>query len=147
MADDYRDERAGESHANERVRRREEQRRRVRRQRLLAVGALAAVGAVVVALIISLAGGGGSEQQAGASAKQSHSRPGKKSQEAGEGSGKVRNATAQPDWKPYTGPVPIPAHHVLGQPQTEVPYPDLYVPRASFRKQMDWLDERGYEAV
>jgi peptidoglycan/xylan/chitin deacetylase (PgdA/CDA1 family) len=59
----------------------------------------------------------------------------------------VRNAAPQADWKPYTGSVPILEYHVLGQPQTEVPYPDLYVPRASFRKQMDWLEEQGYEAV
>lgn len=44
-------------------------------------------------------------------------------------------------------PRPGPEYHVLGRPQGEVPYPDLYVPRASFRKQMDWLDEQGYEAV
>jgi peptidoglycan/xylan/chitin deacetylase (PgdA/CDA1 family) len=59
----------------------------------------------------------------------------------------VRNATPQPDWQPYTGPIPILEYHVLGQPETEVPYPDLYVPRASFRKQMDWLEQQGYEAV
>ena len=50
-------------------------------------------------------------------------------------------------WKPYTGPVPILEYHVLGRPKTEVAYPELYVPRASFRKQMDWLDQQGYEAV
>jgi len=59
----------------------------------------------------------------------------------------VRNATPQPDWQPYTGPVPILEYHVLGRPQAEVPYPDLYVPRANFRKQMDWLEEQGFEAV
>jgi len=32
---------------------------------------------------------------------------------------------------------PLLEYHVLGRPQTEVPYPDLYVPRASFRKQID----------
>jgi peptidoglycan/xylan/chitin deacetylase (PgdA/CDA1 family) len=145
MADDYIDE-AGRSEGAERARRREEQRQRVRRQRLLAGGGLLMVGAVVVALVVSLAGGsGGSGHEASAAAKQQHSPSA--SQGAGEAAGEVRNATPQPDWQPYTGPVPILEYHVLGRPQTEVPYPDLYAPRASFRKQMDWLDQQGYEAV
>lgn len=145
MADDYLDERVGRNEAAERAHRREGQRRRVRRQRLLAGGALVAVGAVVIALIVSLAGGsGGSGHKANlAAGQQAH--PASKG--AGEAAGKVRNATPQPDWQPYAGPVPILEYHVLGRPQTEVPYPDLYVPRASFRKQMDWLDQHGYEAV
>jgi peptidoglycan/xylan/chitin deacetylase (PgdA/CDA1 family) len=146
MADDYLDERVGRTEATERAHRREEQRRRVRRQRLLAGGALTVVGAVVIALVASLAGGsGGSEHKANATTSQQHPQPGSKS--ASEATDQVRNATPQSDWQPYTGPVPILEYHVLGRPQTEVPYPDLYVPRASFRKQMDWLDEQGYEAV
>jgi peptidoglycan/xylan/chitin deacetylase (PgdA/CDA1 family) len=146
MGDDYLDERAGRSEADDRARRREEQRRRVRRQRLLAGGALVVVGAAVIALIVSLAGGsGGSGHKTNAPSAQQQ--PHKASKETSEGAGLVRNATPQPDWKPYTGPVPILEYHVLGRPQTEVPYPDLYVPRAGFRKQMDWLDEHGYEAV
>jgi peptidoglycan/xylan/chitin deacetylase (PgdA/CDA1 family) len=43
--------------------------------------------------------------------------------------------------------VPILEYHVLGRPRGEVPYPELYVPRADFRKQMDWLEAQGYEAV
>jgi peptidoglycan/xylan/chitin deacetylase (PgdA/CDA1 family) len=43
--------------------------------------------------------------------------------------------------------VPILEYHVLGRPRTEVAYPELYVPRAGFSKQMDWLDDQGYEAV
>ena len=38
-------------------------------------------------------------------------------------------------------------YHVLGQPISGAPYPDLFVPRAEFRKQMDWLDRRGYQGV
>jgi peptidoglycan/xylan/chitin deacetylase (PgdA/CDA1 family) len=145
MADDYLDERVGRHEAAERAQRREEQRRRLRQQRLLAAGALVAVGAVVVAAIVSVAGGSsGGGHKASAAAKQQHP---PSSKGAGETAGPVRNATPQPGWKPYTGPVPILEYHVLGRPQTEVPYPDLYVPRASFRKQMDWLDEQGYEAV
>jgi peptidoglycan/xylan/chitin deacetylase (PgdA/CDA1 family) len=59
----------------------------------------------------------------------------------------VRNATPQADWKPYTGPVPILEYHVLGRPPEGAPYPELYVGRTDFEKQMDWLEEGGYQAV
>lgn len=147
MADDYLDQRVTRTEADERVRRREEQRRRLRRQRLAAAGALVVVGAATVALVVSLADGSdGGERQAGAETERHPARLGHAAAAAG-GAGPVRNATPQPGWEPYSGPVPILEYHVLGQPQTEVAYPELYVPRASFRKQMDWLDEQGYEAV
>ncbi|HET9153877.1 MAG TPA: polysaccharide deacetylase family protein [Solirubrobacterales bacterium] len=146
MGDDYLDEPVERSQAAERAHRREERRRRVRRQRLLAGAALVVAGAALVALIASMAGGsGGSDREPAPSSPQQH--PGHARTGKGEAAGEVRNATPQPGWKPYTGPVPILEYHVLGRPQTEVPYPDLYVPRASFRKQMDWLDRQGYEAV
>jgi peptidoglycan/xylan/chitin deacetylase (PgdA/CDA1 family) len=146
MGDDYSHERAGRSEGTERTRRREEQRLRLRRQRLIAGGALALVGAAVIVLVISLVGGsGGNGHKASASAPRQHPRHASKG--TNESSGEVRNATPQPDWRSYTGPVPILEYHVLGQPQSEVPYPDLYTPRTSFRKQMDWLDEQDYEAV
>lgn len=146
MADDYLDERVGRSEAAERAHRREEQRRRVRRQRLLAGGALVVVATVAIALVVSFAGGSSRNgHKADATAAQHHPRSSSKS--GSETTGQVRNATPQPDWQPYPGPVPILEYHVLGRPQTEVPYPDLYAPRAGFRKQMDWLDQQGYEAV
>jgi peptidoglycan/xylan/chitin deacetylase (PgdA/CDA1 family) len=145
MGDDHLDQRAERTEA-ERASRREERRRRVQRQRLLAGGALLVGVAAFVALIVSLAGGsGGSGRKTTASASQQGPRSGKKG--TSESTGRVRNATPQPGWKPYTEPVPILEYHVLGRPQTEVPYPDLYVPRASFRKQMDWLEQQGYGAV
>ncbi len=61
--------------------------------------------------------------------------------------GLVRNATPQADWKPYASPVPILEYHVLGAPSTDAPYPELYVTRPDFHRQMDWLDEHGYQAV
>ncbi|MGN6201023.1 MAG: polysaccharide deacetylase family protein [Solirubrobacterales bacterium] len=146
MVDDYLDERAQRSETAARAARREEQRRRLRRQRLLAGGALVAVGAIVIALVVSLAGGSGSDDHK-AHASSSQQQPHQTSKRTGEEDGLVRNATPQPDWQPYSGPVPILEYHVLGRPQTEVPYPDLYVPRASFRKQMDWLDQQGFQAV
>ncbi len=66
---------------------------------------------------------------------------------AGRPSGLVRNATPQPGWKPYTGPVPILEYHVLGAAPAGAPYPELYVTRPDFHRQMDWLDEHGYQAV
>ena len=59
----------------------------------------------------------------------------------------VTNATPQADWKPYTGPVPILEYHVLGAPPADAPYPELYVGRTDFEKQMDWLEKAGYQAV
>jgi peptidoglycan/xylan/chitin deacetylase (PgdA/CDA1 family) len=146
MGDDYSDERAKRSEGTERFRRREDRRRQLRRQRLLAAAALLVVGAAVIAVVASLVGGGddGGTGKTTRSASQAHAA---RADEQDSGSGLVRNATPQPDWKPYTGPVPILEYHVLGQPQTEVPYPDLYTPRASFRKQMNWLEQQGYEAV
>ncbi|HET9592196.1 MAG TPA: polysaccharide deacetylase family protein [Solirubrobacterales bacterium] len=147
MADDYSDERVKRSEGAERTRRREDRRRQLRRQRLLAAVALLIVGAAVIAVVASLAGGGGDGSSKKAASSQSHGHGDAANEEGSGSSDLVRNATPQPDWKPYTGPVPILEYHVLGQPRGEVPYPDLYVPRASFRKQMDWLDEQGYEAV
>ncbi len=54
--------------------------------------------------------------------------------------GKVRNSTPQPDWEPHTGPVPILEYHVLGDAPADEPYPELYVRRPDFHRQMDWLD-------
>lgn len=144
MADDYRDTSGDEAQGVERARRRAEGRRRLRRQRLLAAGAIVLVGGGIVAAVASSGGGGGDRQ---AKKTTSRSKGGRREAAQGESDGEVRNATPQPDWKPYTGPVPILEYHVLGRPQTEVAYPELYVPRASFRKQMDWLDQQGYEAV
>jgi peptidoglycan/xylan/chitin deacetylase (PgdA/CDA1 family) len=140
MSDDFPDPRELQERAAGRMQRREERRRRLRRQRLLAAGALVLVGIAVVAVIATRGDGGEDPPAAKASAR------GQRRQGGGSG-GEVRNATSQPGWKPYTGPVPILEYHVLGRPQTEVPYPDLYLPRASFRKQVDWLDRQGYEAV
>jgi peptidoglycan/xylan/chitin deacetylase (PgdA/CDA1 family) len=63
------------------------------------------------------------------------------------GAGEVRDATPQPGWRPHTGPVPILEYHVLGPAPAGAPYPDLYVSRPDFHKQMNWLDDRGYDAV
>jgi Polysaccharide deacetylase len=123
--------------------RRERQRRRVRRRRLSAAGALAAIGIVAVAVIVAASGGGSGGDKGGrraGAAKPGNSRIAK-------GSGKVRNATPQPGWKPYTGPVPILEYHVLGTAPAGAPYPELYVGRSDFNREMDWLERHGFQAV
>lgn len=142
MPDDYRDRTEAGGQAGDRAWRRQAQRRRLRRQRALAAGVL--LGAAVVIGVLIATSGGGSGRAAKAASHGSAPKPSPGSHAA---AGKVRDATPRPGWQPHSGPVPILEYHVLGRPQTEVPYPDLYVPRASFRKQMDWLDRHGYQAV
>jgi peptidoglycan/xylan/chitin deacetylase (PgdA/CDA1 family) len=97
--------------------------------------------AVGVALGSSL--GGSSDSQS----KPSAAGPETTASDTGEKSALVRNATPQPDWKPRTDPVPILEYHVLGAAPAEAPYPELYVTRPDFHRQMDWLDQHGFEAV
>jgi peptidoglycan/xylan/chitin deacetylase (PgdA/CDA1 family) len=127
----------------ERLARREAQRQRVRRRRLSAALALFAV-AAAVAVAVALSSDNSPHPSAAASPKQSPT----ESPQANTGaSDLVRNATPQPGWKPYTGPVPILEYHVLGAAPADAPYPELYVTRPDFHRQMSWLDEHGYEAV
>jgi peptidoglycan/xylan/chitin deacetylase (PgdA/CDA1 family) len=94
----------------------------------------AAVAVLVVVVVASLGGGRSGDGKPSTPPK-------------GDTGGEVRNATPQPGWKPYTGPVPILEYHVLGAAPADAPYPELYVTRPDFHHQMDWLDEHGYEAV
>jgi len=59
----------------------------------------------------------------------------------------VRNARAQPDWRPYTGPVPILVYHDLGTPPPNEAYPGLFVSDSDFQSEMAWLHHAGYQAV
>jgi peptidoglycan/xylan/chitin deacetylase (PgdA/CDA1 family) len=108
----------GDARAAERARRRLAQRRRLRRQRLVAAALFLLLVAATAAAVARLHGGE-----------------------------TVDVAHPRADWRPHRGPVPILEYHVLGRPRAEVAYPELYVPRASFRRQMDWLDRQGYEGV
>lgn len=136
---------------DERTARRERQRRQLRRRRILAGGAtLVAVAAIAVAVVSASTGGQGNATHP--DRRRASDRMASKTSTAGSESGrsaagKVRNATPQPDWRPYAGPVPILEYHVLGAAPPDEPYPDLYVTRPDFHKQMNWLDEQGYEAV
>jgi peptidoglycan/xylan/chitin deacetylase (PgdA/CDA1 family) len=44
-------------------------------------------------------------------------------------------------------PVPILMYHVISSPPANTPYPELYVPPASFAAQVAWLAGHGYHAV
>jgi peptidoglycan/xylan/chitin deacetylase (PgdA/CDA1 family) len=112
-----------------------------RKGRLLAAGSLVLVALAVVVVVVAMSGGSdGGGTGSSASAKG----------DTGGSTAKatlVRNATAQPDWAPHTGPVPIFEYHVLGPAPADAPYPELYVTRPDFHQQIDWLDEHGYQAV
>jgi peptidoglycan/xylan/chitin deacetylase (PgdA/CDA1 family) len=131
--------------------RRAERRRQIRRRRLVASGVIMAAVIAVVA-VIAFAGGSGSDHGLTHRAATDVTAGGKNGGSAGQGakgssSGKVRNSKPQPDWEPHAGPVPILEYHVLGTPEGEVPYPELYVSRPDFRHQLEWLDGHGYQAV
>ena len=113
---------------------------------LAAVVLLVAVAAIAAVAVGALAGSGsGGGKSAHPDRRRGSGRIASKTSTAG--SERVRNATPQPDWRPHTGPVPILEYHVLGAAPADEPYPDLYVTRPDFHKQMNWLDEHGYEAV
>ncbi|MGE5281392.1 MAG: polysaccharide deacetylase family protein [Chloroflexota bacterium] len=107
-------------------------------RRAAAIAALAVAVVACAVFVASCGGSSGGERQP----PRSGTAPA-----AEKGAAKVRNATPQPDWKPYAGPVPILEYHVLGAAPAGAPYPELYVTRPDFHRQMDWLDEHGYEAV
>ncbi|HEX3324781.1 MAG TPA: polysaccharide deacetylase family protein [Solirubrobacterales bacterium] len=123
--------------------RRELQRRRVRRRRLVAGAVLVTIAVAIVALI-ALAGSDSSQ----VALTKGSARVGTASGHAKfKSPGLVRNATPQAGWQPYIGPVPILEYHVLGAAPADAPYPELYVSRPDFHRQMGWLDAHGYEAV
>jgi peptidoglycan/xylan/chitin deacetylase (PgdA/CDA1 family) len=126
------------------IARREKQRRRIRRRRLTASAAVMGAIVAVVAVVALTNGDSGSSP---ARPAPTAGAGGKKPDAGHESSGLVRNATPQPGWVPHTGPVPILEYHVLGAAPAGAPYPELYVSRPDFRRQMDWLDRHGFQAV
>jgi peptidoglycan/xylan/chitin deacetylase (PgdA/CDA1 family) len=114
------------------------------RRRLVALGSIVVV---VVAVIIVLSSSGGEDDSGKATAHSSKAKKVARKTKKPAGSGEVTNATPQADWVPHRGPVPILEYHVLGHPPEGAPYPELYVGRTDFEKQMDWLEEHGYQAV
>ena len=118
---------------------------RVRRRRAAALAALVVVAAATGVVIAAATEGSSSSSGDGHGASSAKATAAPSGQSAG--GGKVRNATPQPDWRPYTGPVPILEYHVLGAAPADAPYPELYVTRPDFHQEMDWLDAHGYQAV
>ncbi|HET9094620.1 MAG TPA: polysaccharide deacetylase family protein [Solirubrobacteraceae bacterium] len=59
----------------------------------------------------------------------------------------LRNATPQPGWRKYTGPVPFLVYHALGPAPPGAPFPLLYVSYGDFTAEMAWLHAHGYQAV
>ena len=117
---------------------------RVRRRRAAALAALVVVAAATGVVIAAASEDSPSSPDDGNSAD---SKQAAATSDQGSGSGKVRNATPQPNWRPHTGPVPILEYHVLGAAPADAPYPELYVTRPDFHQQMNWLDDHGYQAV
>jgi peptidoglycan/xylan/chitin deacetylase (PgdA/CDA1 family) len=146
MASDWQDDEGlPEKRPDHHAHRQAQRRAQVLRRRIVAVGSIVVV-AVSVIIVISSAGSGDSGDHG--TAKTSGGKANHKAKAAPKPeTTEVRNATPQPDWKPYTGPVPILEYHVLGRPPEGAPYPELYVGRNDFSKQMDWLEEQGYQAV
>jgi peptidoglycan/xylan/chitin deacetylase (PgdA/CDA1 family) len=129
----------------DRARRHGPTRTQIMRRRLVAIASLIVV-VVAVVIVLTSAGDEDDQGQAATSGTAAAPKKAKKAKSAAK-SGEVRNATPQANWKPYKGPVPILEYHVLGHPPEGAPYPELFVGRTDFEKQMDWLEERGYEAV
>jgi len=135
--------------------RRDAQRRRIRRRRLLAGGALLAVGLALAAVVLASALSstdasnptGGRRPTRGAGRGSTANVDGRAGAAGGSAGKPVRNATPQPDWEPHTGPVPILEYHELGPAPADAPYPELYVARPDFHREMDWLDGHGFQAV
>jgi peptidoglycan/xylan/chitin deacetylase (PgdA/CDA1 family) len=125
--------------------RREEQRRRRARRRLAAFGV--ALVAVAAAAGVAVLARGGSESELSSPTVTHASGAAAPAPNDGGTTALVRNATPQPGWRPHAGPVPILEYHVLGAPAAGAPYPELYVTRPDFHREMNWLDEHGYQAV
>jgi peptidoglycan/xylan/chitin deacetylase (PgdA/CDA1 family) len=146
MPSDWEDEEGLPEKRPDPARHRGPTRTQVMRRRLVALASLVMV---VVAVVIVLTSAGDEDDHGKASAAAGAAADPQKAKKANSAakSGEVRNAAPQANWKPYKGPVPILEYHVLGHPPEGAPYPELYVGRTDFEKQMDWLEERGYEAV
>src|ERR1700744_3272854 len=127
------------------ARRRGPSRGQIWRRRMIALGSIVnVIGAVII--VLSSLGEDDDSGKAAAKPYKAKAKPEKAARKKAT-SGKVTNATPQADWVPHRGPVPILEYHDLGSPPEGEPYPELFVGRDDFAKQMDWLEERGYEAV
>ena len=106
---------------------------------------LVVVAAVVAVIALNDQTSGGSKPRLASTfhRNQSQSQPHKKAAK----SLLVRNATPQPNWKKYTGPVPILVYHALGPVPAGAAFPGLYVSYGDFKAEMAWLNSHGFQAV
>ena len=112
--------------------------RRRRWRRRLALGALVAVLAAVAALVVTSLGGE-EEAQPTTEAPQP-TEPQATSPESA--------APAYPaGWEPHPGPVPVLGYHAIETPSTAEALPEPFVEPRDFEAQMQWLEDRGFEAV
>jgi peptidoglycan/xylan/chitin deacetylase (PgdA/CDA1 family) len=127
-------------------------RRRGRTAGRIRLGALITlvVAAIVVAVVaINTASGGANPQPGDATlAAKTRTTPAqRKPAKRKPVSRLVRNATTQPGWRRYTGPVPFLVYHALGPAPAGTPFPGLYVSYGDFKAEMAWLHTHGYQAV
>ncbi len=140
------DEGLPEKRPDHHERRRAQRRATIWRRRIVALGSIVIVAVAAIIVLTSAKGETDSDKPAAKAPAHKKAPPKKTKAEAAEAK-LVTNATPQPGWKPHKGPVPILEYHVLGHPPEGAPYPELYVGRTDFEKQMDWLEENGYQAV
>ncbi len=114
--------------------------------RALALVALLGVAAAVAAIVLGQ-GGGGKSPSRGSTAPAAPTRKARGPKPVVANGTEVTNARPQPDWRPYSGPVPIIRYHVVGTAGGPGGYSELFVSPADFRDQMGWLEENGYQAV
>jgi hypothetical protein len=112
----------------------------------MAVVALVAAAVVVVVLLLA-SGGGGDDSAPGRAPLASQPPESVPRVELPKGVEEVRNASPRPDWRPYSGPVPILRYHVVAVAPPATSLTELFVPPSDFRAQLDWLEAHGYEAV
>lgn len=127
------------------ARRREQVRRREIQRRRILFGSVGAVLILAIAVLL-FTRGSGDDSGDGEPVKAA---TGTGAEQAADVKTSPERGGAKPDdtWKPHTGPVPILMYHVIGDPEGEVPFPDLWLGESDFQDQVDWLDENGYTAV
>lgn len=126
--------------------------RREARRRRIVFGSIAGVVLIAVIALLLIPGSDDSGDQApqqvaaGGHADDRESAAGGSS---GSDQAKPRVGGVKPDetWKPHEGPVPILMYHVIGDPEGDVPFLDLWLSESDFQSQVDWLEENGYTAV
>lgn len=111
----------------------------------LAASILVVLAVVVAVIAINHAGSGSPKSQLASTTHPRHARS--KPHGKTKKSLLVRNATPQPNWHKYTGPVPFLVYHALGPAPANAPFPGLYVSYGDFSAEMAWLHAHGYQAV